>query len=555
MLENARHLLQRGDKLFEKRGNLLNFWQSTAEHFYPERADFTVQRSLGQDFAEGLSTSYPLLVRRDLGNSIGAMLRPTAKPWFSLRAAREEREDQPARQWLETMTERQRRAMYDKAARFNRATKECDQDWATFGNGVISVELNRAQTNLLYRCWHLRDVAWCENAEGDIDSVHRNWKPSAYELAQTFRADKLHANVQSALKRSEEWDREFECRHVVIPWDQYEGPYRQNARVKTPFVSVYVDKSNEHIIEERPVWNRIYVIPRWQTVSGSQYAHSAAVVAAFPDARLIQAMTLTLLEAGEKAVTPPMIATKDAIRSDIALYAAGITWVDEAYDERLGEVLRPISQDLSGFPLGVDMQRDVRAMLTEAFYLNKLSLPPADREMTAFETAKRVEEYIRQALPLFEPVEADYNGEVCDMTFDTLRRVGVFGSPDDIPDSLKGSDVQFRFESPLHEAIERQKGQKFVETRDILAVAAEIEQLNNPNVDANAALRDVLNGVHAPAKWLRDEKAVDQMLAEQAEKAKGQQMMMQAAAMAEAAKPAAEASKAMAEAEATRAAA
>jgi hypothetical protein len=59
--------------------------------------------------------------------------------------------------------------------------------------------------------------------------------------------------------------------------------------------------------DEPASWSLIYVIPRWQTVSGSQYAYSPATVAALPDARLIQAMTLTFFEAGEKATNPPMV--------------------------------------------------------------------------------------------------------------------------------------------------------------------------------------------------------------------------------------------------------
>jgi hypothetical protein len=55
------------------------------------------------------------------------------------------------------------------------------------------------------------------------------------------------------------------------------------------------------LIHAMPVWTGFYRIPRWQTVSGSQYSYSPATVAALPDARLIQAMTFTLLEAGEKA--------------------------------------------------------------------------------------------------------------------------------------------------------------------------------------------------------------------------------------------------------------
>ena len=70
--------------LFAKRGSLMMLWQEQAEQFYPERADFTINRILGEDFAAHLTSSFPLLCRRDLGDQIGVMLRPTAKPWFHM---------------------------------------------------------------------------------------------------------------------------------------------------------------------------------------------------------------------------------------------------------------------------------------------------------------------------------------------------------------------------------------------------------------------------------------------------------------------------------------
>ena len=45
------------DHTFGKRTSLLLLWQDIAENFYPERADFTYQRSLGQEFASNLMLS------------------------------------------------------------------------------------------------------------------------------------------------------------------------------------------------------------------------------------------------------------------------------------------------------------------------------------------------------------------------------------------------------------------------------------------------------------------------------------------------------------------
>lgn len=43
--------------LFDKRGPLMSLWQEIAEQFYPERADFTTTRSVGEDYAAHLSSS------------------------------------------------------------------------------------------------------------------------------------------------------------------------------------------------------------------------------------------------------------------------------------------------------------------------------------------------------------------------------------------------------------------------------------------------------------------------------------------------------------------
>jgi hypothetical protein len=507
-------LIERGDQLFSKRGSLLSLWQEQADQFYPERADFTVTRTLGDDFASHLTTSYPTMVRRDLGNSLGTMMRPTNIDWFHMRTEREDEEDQPAKAWLERATQIQKRAMYDKRALFTRASKESDHDVASFGQSVKTVELNRNADGLLYRCWHLRDCAWSESAEGQIDTVHRKWKPTASMLMQIFK-DKCHEKVKDCVfGAKKEPYREFNVRHIVMPSEEYGDPKwlgrKADGKLRTPYVSVYIDVDNQHEIECVGQSYFMYVIPRWQTVSGSQYAFSPATVCALPDARLLQAMTRTLLEAGEKYTNPPMIAVQEAIRSDIAIYAGGITWIDAAYDEKTGEVLRPLSQDKSGIPLGMDMARDVRAMINEAFFLSKLSLPERGPEMTAYEVGQRVQDYIRQASPLFEPLEDEDNGAMCETTFELLMRHGAFGSYEDIPQSIRGKDIKFRFESPLHDAIERQKGTKFMEAMGLLAQVAQAEPAAAEQLDIVEAFRDTLLSIGIPAKWARSEEDVAQ---------------------------------------------
>jgi hypothetical protein len=507
-------IVKLSDQLFGKRQSLLSLWQEIAEQFYPERADFTSMRYLGEEMTQNLTTSYPLLARRELGNTFSAMLRPKDRDWFMLQASREEAEGLEEQRWLEWAVQTQRRAMYDRLSGFTRATKQADHDFATFGQCVISLEMSRDRSRLLYRNWHLRDTVWRENEELQIDTIFRKWKAPAADLVATF-GERAGPKVQEAINNKEPF-KEFDCLHAILP---------SEGRVRQPYESVYLDAGNKHVMERTGSWSKIYIIPRWQTVSGSQYAHSPAVVAALPDARLIQSISLTLLDAGEMYAAPPMLAVKDVIRGDIDLRSRGITWVDADYDERLGEALRPLSQDSRGYPIGDVIREEARQMIAEAFFINKLQLPePTGREMTAYEVAQRVQEFVRTTLPLFEPIEDDYNGALCDETFQLGLRQGMFGPLDAIPEGLRGTDIEFRFISPLSEARDREKGARFMEARNMLGLAAEMQQLGQTTMNVNEALRDALKGVGVPADWMYSEDEEAELIQRQQQAQQAQQV-------------------------------
>ncbi len=514
---DVKRLRDVADTLFSKKMPLTSLMQETADHFYPERADFTVKRSLGTDFAANLMTSYPVVCRRNLGNQFGTMLRPTARPWFHTKIRFENEAKSDVKAWLEWMEETQRRAMYDPHALMTRATKEGDHDFAAFGQTVLSVEMNKEANGLLYRCWHLRDCAWQENDEGRIGFVARKWKPTALTLQRTF-GSKVHSKVDELVNKTP--FEEVECMHFVVEADMYDG-----SAGGRPRWSIWYDTQHDHVLAETPIWGRHYVIPRWQTVSGSQYSYSPATVAALPDARLLQAMTYTLLEAGEKATQPPLIATQGAVRSDMAVYAGGVTWVDAEYDERLGEALRPLTQDFRGFNYGVQMNAETRAMLHNAFFLDALTLPQRAPEMTAYEVGQRVQEYIRNALPIFEPMEQEYNAALCDETFDLMWRHGAFGDPGSWPKKLRGAEIEFAFESPLHDAIEQQKGQKFQEAQALIASAVALDPSTAFLPKTEVALREALLGVGVPATWLNSEQFVQQAKANQQAQAQAAQKL------------------------------
>jgi hypothetical protein len=174
--------------------------------------------------------------------------------------------------------------------------------------------------------------------------------------------------------------------------------------------------------------------------------------------------------------------------------------------------MRPMSIDSKGLNWGVDREERIQKLLEKAFFIDQLGLPDLSGEkMTAYETRIRLEEYTRRALPLFEPMESEYNGALCDLTFELALEQGAFGSVWDMPPALKGKEVQFQFESPIQAASKRANAQVFQQSAQLLAIAAQIDPTARHDFDVRAAFRDALDGTGAPAEWIVPKEMADQM--------------------------------------------
>lgn len=536
MDDNAKELKKRGDKLFEQKAPFDSLCQEIATNFYSARADFTTKIELGNEFASHQVDSYPELVRRDLANAFASMLRPSNQQWFEAHVDDELEKDLGVRAYLEYMNKVTSRILYDPATNMRRTAAEADNDLAAFGNAVVSVVDNKNRDGIVMRPWHLRDCAWAEDEVGNVSAMHRKQKITLINLARQFGSDKVPMKWRNKLDKDPLC--EITIRHCALAKDAYDPYGSKKSFGGLPFFSVWYTEEGE-LLAELPEPLMPYVVPRWAKVSTSQYAFSPATIIALPNARLIQRMMLTLIEAAEKTVDPPLVATHEAIKSDVDLSAGGITWVDREYDERLGEALRPLNLGRN-LVLGVDILERQRQMLAEAFYLSKINLPQS-REKTAYETARLVEEYVRNALPLFEPLEDEYNATLLDAVMGRALRLGAYGPPDMIPEALRGQEVRFRFVNPLREAMAKRKVIAFQDSVGILAAAAQIRPEALAAVDVNSMLRDALHGAGAPAGWLKPEEQVMQEQAAAQQMAAMQQIAGMVGTGAEVAKGVAEA--------------
>lgn len=521
--ENLQKIISQGDAEFSNRMPLLYLWQELALNFYPQRANFTTNLTLGEDFLAHLTSSIPVIIMRGLQSAIPSMLRPREKEWFKV-TVNDEQPELNARQWLESANRTVKWFIYRKDSGFVRAVTQADADFMCFGNSVKYIDENKNRDGLMFVNIHLKDVCWFECESGNINQIHRITIMTAYDAIENFGKDRVHKTILEAHKNKT--GQKFKIMHIVIKSDLCHDLYNEFGK-KFDWVSLWVDVDNKMIIEKVGSYNQKYVIARWQTVSGFQYGYSPAAQVALPDARLLQSMMLTALEAGQKAVDPPMVATDDVVRGDTNLYAGGITLVDKDYDERLGVALRPIQVDKSGLNHALQMMDMIKSSLSDALYESKLNLPPIDATMTATEVMQRVKEYARTALPLFTPIEEEDNAVTIDITFDILLRNGAFGY--DIPESLAGQDIKFEFMSPIQDSNNDMIKGQYGEMLNIAGQTMKISPDATVGFDIPSAFNYLMDKTGIPSQWI---KSKEEMQAELDEKNK-QKQILEASQMAQ----------------------
>jgi len=483
-------LLRISGTAFEKFRPWYQLNQDIAENFYPMRADFTTSLNL-QNFAGDSMDSSPFQARETLGNSIDAMLRQGQ--WFRMGTGDADLDKRPANLVALTRgTTALTSIVYHRDSGVTGALKELDMDWVAFGANVMSVEASSALQNLVYKPWHLRDNAWIVNKDGVIDWNNRNLRMSARDIKKKFDQGEWTGTMAPAIRDAAQRDplKEFLIRHILMPSDEIYGSSQKDMKRLggKPYVSIYIDVENRTYLNDRgsAVFN--YVIGRNRTLSGLPFGFSPMALNSIADARMLQELSLVILEQGQKAVDPPTIGAGHVFTRDINLFAGGHTEVDLPDEASLKDVFATVETGQVG--VGLEIKQDTRNLIAEAWLLNKLMLPTL-RDMREVEVMVRTDEFRRAALPFFQPIESNYHGEFLGVSYDMAVHLRMM-RPDMFTAELRGKGVNFTFTSPLNEAEGTEIVRQYYEAVNIVAAGAKVDQTIANLFDIRKATEDAI---------------------------------------------------------------
>lgn len=505
-------LIKRGKRRFAERGTVLSLWQTQAELFYPERADFNTQAVGGAERYKDIFAGEPIQLRDRLQNGIGALMRSSTRDWFKAKVIPKQIGDlDTVKACCEQVTDIQRDATYARAANFQRAFKESDGDYVTFGNSVLLHTGGKSGVGLYYKCLHLRDVVWFENEYGEIDEVHEKICDKTIEQWQRLM-DKAGGQLPEEWRRSlreGKGDTRVEVIRIVLPKSRYNDKGRIPGKSHNlPWAVIYCAATEEFEMHCDAFLVFPYLVRRWATVSGELEGRSPCTGVAMADTRILNRAQIALLESLEKAVDPPVLTPHDGIVGDVEIHAGARINYDAEYGMKARDLIDTL--EVGDVRLGLEFTRERRLFLTQCFYGDILKRLP-DKTMTAFEAAQWLDEYITEAGPVFAPMEAE-NAQLLESgLIRLLDGSGKPGAPQlpELPQEAQGREVSYEIDTAISIAMRKQKAQQ---ADDILGLAERIKLLEPEaldNFDLDRIVRDAVEG-RGSHVWLRPQADIDE---------------------------------------------
>ncbi len=533
--ERAKEWLARSDGLFSARSMMNTRWQTLAEIFDPDRADFTLEWTDGQDPYYGLYTSEPQILRRNMANRFGSMTRPKGVDWFKQTSKSDElMGDHEVREWCEDATTRQRKLVYAASSGFTRAFSQADSDYVTYGNAVVEYGYNQTKSGLFFSCAHLRDCAWAENAELVVDELHKRMKLPLKQAIGLFGLKNLPPEWQKLADKGENLSQKVEVVRCVLPVneDMYEASEKPRSSAK--YCSIYIArgvKDQESGIAEGYFDVFPYSVHRWVSRVGSAYARSPCADLALADGRTLNSAEAAALQGIERQADPALTAPDDGVIGEIRIGAGEITYRDRDYDAKAGG---PFIEAIPGGEprTALEYIKLKEMKMARAFFMDLLLMP--DREMTLGEYTSRLEIVLRDAAPVFEPIEADY-ARLMDGVFELARTAhgpaDPWGMFRPAPEALQGEQTQFEFITALTNEFTKLRRLQYMDVQQQYLTLSEAQSPAADYINMDKAVGESLKNF--PSEWTREEDEVEQMRQQRSEQQQAAQQQTMALQVAE----------------------
>lgn len=321
--------------------------------------------------------------------------------------------------WCERATDRLFQARYAPDTGFEAQMYEDIRQEGKYGTSALWIG-ERVGYGLFYKTVHLSEIYIDENYSGRVDRVHRLYTTTLKEAAKEHKAENLSPVSQRDLADPRKCHREVEILHVVRPNAEYEPGYLSSKGFRVE--SLYIEVSEKHLISRKGFHSMPIPVSRHITGPRDVYGRSPAmkVLATVKGANQ---MARTIIDAGNRAVDPPLLYYDDADITKIVTRPGGIT--AGGVNENGKPLVTPLITGTQ-LPIGLELIEQERGVIKRAFLdeFFRLLSDPSDR-MTATQVMETLQKEGVLIAPYAGRRETEKLGPMVERELDIMLRAGA----------------------------------------------------------------------------------------------------------------------------------
>lgn len=484
------------ENIWAGRDNINSVMEELARYIYPDARGFLSTTGAGDEGREEIWDSTPEDAANTLAAALGGLLTNPSTNWFSLNLAGRDDYGGASGIWLTEVARTMLTAFASPDSRFYEEVSSLYLDLAVLAWAVFLTEYRDGE-GLRFKAVSPSQCALAEDASGKVDTVVRRFTLTAAQIAEEFGTENLSTTVREALQ--ERPLKEFPLTHLVMPKSKFPREMFHDApTVVHPIMDIVFIQGEETALRVGGYYEFPYACPRWGKRAGEVYGRGCGH-AALPDIRVLNRVSLSQLDAAEKASNPPLLVPDDSvIDRRINTYAGGITY------------WRPVGGEIAPLPVAANLEtmqliREERKNSIRRLFLNDRIQLDVGPQMTATEILARERRQMLVLGPVLGRLQSEFLGPLIGRVFGLLYRAGRLP---EVPEELRGEELSVRYVSPVARAQKQTEAESLGNAMQYVAPLVQMNPSLMDNFDQDAIIRDTREIFGYPEKYLKSESRV-----------------------------------------------
>lgn len=516
MSDDANTLINQYQFLWQQQANFRTLWNTVAQFVMPAWDNFIGEFAEGVNRNTRIFDSTAITANARFAAAMEAMLTPRSTVWHKLVATNKELEGVPAvDRYLDQLNKILFAARYRPEAGFSSQNAVNYQSLGAFGNHILFTDEVPGK-HLRYKFWPLSEVVWALSHQGHVDTIFRKFRYSPRQAMQHWGGK---ANIPQGIKDAyakNPYTDKLEFLHVIRPNGDYrEGAYGDEGK---RFECWYVYLGDKSIIERGGYRCFPAACGRYRVAPMENYGRGPAIDC-FPDVRTANEQQKTELRVGQKAADPPVLLAEESVITPFNQRPGAANYGMVSAD---GKALAQPFVTGNNYQLALELKQDVRQTIKDTFLNTLFQILVENPNMTATEALLRAQEKGELIAPAMGSQQSEYLGHIIYREVDLLREARQLppppkellqGAGGSVLGGLKGIGIEYT--SPLARAMRAEEGTAIMNWVSDIAQMANLDKTVLTVVDMHEAAREMRLIRGAPAKLMRSEEEVDEILQQQ----------------------------------------